>query len=178
MRVSIRPGTRKTTDRIGYEGCGSAEHSKRSGQRLERRRGDVRFVQRHAHRLHGCGARPEIAASNRRDDAVEHDPRQKLGGRVPSRERRHVVEVAVVQLGEHPAQRLGRAPDVDDDAVGIELRPPELDVDDVGGAVQPLRGPEHVARKLCAIMMWSRTDTLYIESCQASGQPDLRLSLQ
>ena len=38
----------------------------------------------------------------------------------------------------------GRA-DVDDDAMAVQLAAAELDIDDVGGAVQALRRPEHLA---------------------------------
>ena len=42
-------------------------------------------------------------------------------------------------------ERLGRSADVDDDTVWIEGLPAELDVDDVGRAVQPPGRPEHLA---------------------------------
>ncbi len=45
------------------------------------------------------------------------------------------------------AQRLGRAPDVDHHAVGVERRRAEGRVDDERRAVQPLRGTEHLARE-------------------------------
>ncbi len=42
---------------------------------------------------------------------------------------------------------LARTADVDHDAVRVEVAAPELDVDDVGRAVQPLRGAEHLSAK-------------------------------
>jgi hypothetical protein len=44
------------------------------------------------------------------------------------------------------AQYLRRAADVDHDADGVKPGPPELDVDDQRRAVEPLGGPEHLAR--------------------------------
>ena len=70
---------------------------------------------------------------------------QPLGGRDGAGEGRLVVEVAVVDVGKDGVQLAGGGADVDDDAVGVELGPPELDVDDVGGAVQALRRAEHLA---------------------------------
>ena len=62
------------------------------------------------------------------------------------RERRLVVEVPEVQRRRAPSRStVGRAADVDDDAVGSSSRPAELDVDDVSGAVQPLRRAEDLA---------------------------------
>jgi len=75
-------------------------------------------------------------------------------------ERGFVVEVAVGELGQHGMQLLGRPTDVGHDPVAVELRAPEGRVDDVRRAVQALRGPEHLARRLWAIIMWSRTVTL------------------
>ena len=75
---------------------------------------------------------------------MDHE-REELRRRVAAAERGLVVEVAEVQRGEHVAQRVARAADVDDDAVGVELVAAELDVDDVGRAVQLLRGAEHLA---------------------------------
>ena len=42
-------------------------------------------------------------------------------------------------------QLLGCSDDVDDDAVGVEIRAPEGRIDDVRRAVEPLRGPECLA---------------------------------
>ena len=70
---------------------------------------------------------------------------QRLGGGVHAGERGLVVEVAVAQLADDGVQLLGRPPDVDHDVVGVESRPPERRVDDVGRAVQALRGSEHLA---------------------------------
>src|SRR5689334_24745463 len=71
--------------------------------------------------------------------------REELGRRVPALERRVVVEVAVIQLCEHDAEELTRGGDVDDEAVVVELDALELHVDDVGRAVQVLRGSEHLS---------------------------------
>ena len=73
-----------------------------------------------------------------------------------------VVEVPEIQLGDDRMQHLGRAADVDDDAVGVELGPAELDVDDIVAPCSRCAGPNTSPLKLCAIIMWSRTDTLYI----------------
>ena len=60
-------------------------------------------------------------------------------------EARLVVEIAVVELRQHRAQLLARPADVDHHAVGVELRPPERRVDDVGRAVEPLGRAEALA---------------------------------
>ena len=79
------------------------------------------------------------------------DAREKLGGRVPPLERRHVVQVAVVQRRRAPRASAFAGPaDVDDDAVGVERGTAELHVDDVGGAVEALGRPEHLAGESCA----------------------------
>ena len=105
----------------------------------------MRFVQRHAQALDRRCRRAEIVPSDRRRHPIEHDARQKLGRRVVSLERRLVVEIPEIQLAENRVEHLGRAADVDDDAVGVELGPAEFDVDDHRRAVQPLGRAEHVA---------------------------------
>ena len=80
---------------------------------------------------------------------VGDDLGERFGGGVHPGERALVVEVAVGELGEHGVQLLGRATDVDDDVVGVELRAPERGVDDVRRAVQLLGGAEHLALRSC-----------------------------
>ena len=77
---------------------------------------------------------------------------QKLGRRVAAAKFRQVVEIAVVELGEHRFQGIERAADVADDAVGVERRAAQLGLDHEGGAVQPLRRPETAPARLCAAM--------------------------
>src|SRR5262245_13599127 len=108
---------------------------------------DVGFVQRDAEAGDAARRCAEIAAANRVRDAVEDDAREKLGRRIATLELEHLVEVSVVQPREHRLQHVARAADVDDDAVGVELAAPELEIDDVGGAVQALRGTERLARE-------------------------------
>jgi hypothetical protein len=80
-----------------------------------------------------------------RRDALEDQPREEFGRRIPPLERRIVVEIAVVELREHDAQSLERRADVDDEPVVIELHALELDIDDVSRAVQVLRGTEDLS---------------------------------
>jgi hypothetical protein len=61
------------------------------------------------------------------------------------RERRLVVEISVAELRENRMQLLGRSPDVDDDAVGVQVRALERRVDDIGRAVELLRRPERLS---------------------------------
>src|SRR5690606_29911942 len=77
--------------------------------------------------------------------SLENLAREELRGGVDAGERGYFVEVAIVQVGEHRSEQLAGQPDVDHHAVGIELAAPVLDVDDVGGAVQPLRRAEGLA---------------------------------
>src|SRR6478752_3120885 len=60
-------------------------------------------------------------------------------------ERRVVVEVGVVELGNDGVQLLRGPADVDHDAVGVEVDAAEGGVDDVRRPVEPLGGPEHLA---------------------------------
>jgi hypothetical protein len=60
-------------------------------------------------------------------------------------ERRIVVEVAIVELCEHDAQRLHCRADVDDEPILVELHALELDIDDVRRAVQVPRGTEDLS---------------------------------
>ena len=64
---------------------------------------------------------------------------------VLARELRDVVEVAVVIDRDDFLERGACETDVHDEAVRIEFRPAELDVDDERGAMQPLCGAKHVA---------------------------------
>ena len=77
-------------------------------------------------------------------ESIEDRLGEELGRGVAAGELRDLVEVAEVQRPEHLVQDDPGAPDVDDDAVGIQRPPPELHVDDVGGAVQPLGRAEHL----------------------------------
>ena len=73
--------------------------------------------------------------------------RQELGRGVAPRERRFLVEVAVIERGERRAQHLGRQADVNDHAVHVERRTPEFQIDDERRAVEALRGTEGLAVK-------------------------------
>jgi hypothetical protein len=70
---------------------------------------------------------------------------QGLGRGVAAGQLRLVVEVAVGEPLDDGVQRRRRPPDVDHDPVGVEFCAPERGVDDVGGAVQALGRPEHLA---------------------------------
>jgi hypothetical protein len=59
-------------------------------------------------------------------------------------------------------QHLRCLADVHHQAVGVEFVAAELAVDDEGGAMQALGRAEDLAAKLWAIMMWSRTQRLYM----------------
>ena len=54
-----------------------------------------------------------------------------------------VVEIAIVERREHRLERLMRAADIDDDAVGVERLRDERRIDNEGCAVQRLRRAEH-----------------------------------
>src|ERR1700704_1560226 len=105
----------------------------------------MRLVQRHSQALDPAGSGSEVVFPDGRDHAIEYDAREKFGRGVVSLERRVVIQIAEVHLGEDGAQHFRRATDVDNDAVGVEPWPAKLDVDDHRGAVQPLRGAEHLA---------------------------------
>src|SRR5581483_3928130 len=112
---------------------------------FERRRGDVRFVERDPYRGNRSCVRTEISARDGGRHTIEDFRRQHFSGRIPSLEHRLIVEVAVTQPVENPAERGERASDVHDDAVRVEVRAAEFDVDDEGRAVQPLRGAKALA---------------------------------
>ena len=56
-----------------------------------------------------------------------------------------VVEVPVAEGADEVVEGTRRQPDVDDDAVGVEVRASERRLDDEGGAVQGLGRPERLA---------------------------------
>ena len=95
-------------------------------------------MQRHAHALDPACSGPKFVAPDRGDDPIKHDAREKFRGRVLSRKRGNLVQVPEVQFAQDAAQDVGRAADVDDDAVGVEMRSAKFDVNDHGGAVEPL----------------------------------------
>ncbi len=105
----------------------------------------MRLVQRDPQTLDPSRTGPDIASCNRLHEAVEHCPRQEFGGCVGPLEGRLVVQIAITQPCEHGVQGLGRAPDVDDDAVRVEIGPAKLDIHHVGSAVQALSGAEDIA---------------------------------
>jgi hypothetical protein len=105
----------------------------------------MRFVQGHGQALDRRRPSPEFARRDPGSDAVEDGTGQHLGRGVPSGEGRFLVQVAVVQLTHHRLQRGRGQADIDDDAVLVQLRPAEGQVDDIGGAVQLLRRAEHGA---------------------------------
>src|SRR5689334_16773237 len=82
---------------------------------------DVRLVQRNAQARESTRVRAELARRDLGRDALVNDESEELRRRVAAFERRLVVEIAEVQRCEHGMQGVGRAADVDDDAVGIEL---------------------------------------------------------
>src|SRR5688500_11910617 len=104
---------------------------------------DMRLVQRHTQARETVCMRTELAGGDLGRHALVNHECKELRGRVAAAKGRVVVEVTEVERREHFAHAIARAPDVDDDAVGVELEAPKLDVDDVSGAVQLLRGAEH-----------------------------------
>ena len=81
----------------------------------------------------------EIALAGMVREAVEDVFGQKFGGGVFVFERRHVIEVFVVQRLQHLFQRIKCAADIDHDAVAIERIGDERGIDHKGRAVQRLR---------------------------------------
>ena len=92
-----------------------------------------------------AGGRSQAAFADRLAHPVEDVAGEPLGCRVRSRKRRLRVQVAVIDPLEDGPQRVTGGADVDDDAVGIQLFAAELDIDHVGGAVQPPSGSEDIA---------------------------------
>ena len=118
------------------------------------------FVQRDDEPVELPGGVTEGAGMRTLREPIRDQPGERLRRGVHAREGRLVVEISIVELRHDGAQLLGRSTDVDHDAVGVELRAPERGVDDVGRAVERLRGPNVSPRRLWAIIMWSRTVTL------------------
>src|SRR5687767_1422546 len=87
---------------------------------------NVRLVQCHAQAREAARMRPEFAGRDLGRDAFVNDEREELRRRVAAAKSGLVVEIAEVQCGEHLAQAVGRAADIDDDAVGVELIAAEL----------------------------------------------------
>src|SRR5215207_3438685 len=112
---------------------------------LERRPGDMALPERDLEATHVLPARPQPSRLDGFADAIEDVPREELGRRVPALEHPELVEVLVVQLAQGRLELLVRAADVDHDPVLVHLGTAELEIDDEGGSVQPLRRPEHLA---------------------------------
>jgi hypothetical protein len=87
---------------------------------------------------------PCVIATVRRSNTMRG---QKHRDRVAPCERRSLVKTCVVERTEHGLKRGCGAADIPNDVVGVGRRPSELTVDDVGGALQPLRGPERFFHK-------------------------------
>ena len=66
----------------------------------------------------------------------------KHADRVAPFERRSLVKICVAERTERGLKRGCGPANIHSDAIGVGRRPSELNVDDVGGTVQPLRGPE------------------------------------
>ncbi len=101
--------------------------------------------QSHAQAVDAARPSAEIATPDRLHNLVEDDAREEFGRRVASLELRKVVEVPIIEVRKHRVQHVGRAADVDDEAVSIELAAAKLDVNHIGCPVQPLCGAEYGA---------------------------------
>src|SRR5688572_29175373 len=95
--------------------------------------------ERHLEAAHVLPARPQPSRLDGLTDALEDVPREELGRRVPALEHPQLVEVLVVQLAERRLELLVGTADIDHDPILVHLRTAELEIDDEGGAVQPLR---------------------------------------
>src|SRR6476469_4662195 len=101
------------------------------------------LVQRDLHALDAISALAKFAISDCSGNRVEDITRHELGGGVVPLESRHVIEILKVDGPEYAMKCLRRAPDVHDDPVGIQFRPPELEIDDIGRAMQTLGRTEN-----------------------------------
>src|SRR5438105_8616261 len=102
-------------------------------------------MERDAQALYAAGAWADVASSDRGYHRVKNRSSQEFGRGVLACKFRRLVEVAEVQIREHAAHGVARPSYVHDDAVGVEVGPPELEVHHVGGAVKPARRPENLA---------------------------------
>ena len=104
--VRRRCGDRRCSHRCASRGCRAPRARRlsasvgRAGPVLERRRRHVRLVQRDPDPLDVRCAGTEIASRSPPPRPLEDHLRQKLRGRVPAGELRHLVEVAEVELRE------------------------------------------------------------------------------
>lgn len=106
--------------RVFVEGGGVTVSMFLEEKLLERRRGHVRLVQGHPQPLDPVSRRSKIVLPDRRHHPIEHHAREKLGRRVASLERRVLIQVSEVHLGEDGVQHFRRAADADHDAVDVE----------------------------------------------------------
>jgi hypothetical protein len=95
----------------------------------------MRLGERDAYRLELAANTAERAGAGVFCQSLENMPGQKFGRGVVALEFRHVVEIAIIQRRHDGLERIVRAADVDDDAVGIERIGEEGRVDDEGRAV-------------------------------------------
>ena len=66
----------------------------------------MRLVKCHADVLECGRSRPELTASNRRDEAIEDEPGKHLGGGVATRKGRDLVKIPVIEISEQSSQRI------------------------------------------------------------------------
>src|SRR5262249_6809386 len=104
-------------------------------------------MQGHTHRSQLLRAGAEFAVSNPFAQMLENDVCQELGCCIATGEGRFLIEVAVVELGQHGAEGLARHTDVDNDTIVIKVLPSQLQVHNVGRAVKVLSEAKHLALK-------------------------------
>ena len=97
---------------------------------------------------------------------------EELGCGIAPTEFGELIEIAIVELGEHRLQQVKGAADITNDPIGIERAPPQFCLNNEGRAVQLLSRPENVTDQLWAIMKWWLTVMLYMAGPRGSMIPE------
>src|SRR5262245_37667459 len=93
------------------------------------------------------GLRAKLSAMDRGHNPVEQRVREILRRGVAAAKLGHVIQIAEIELADQPSQEVGRAPDIHDNAVAVEVWSPEFDINDIRSPVQALRRPEYLTCK-------------------------------
>src|SRR5262249_40997039 len=101
--------------------------------------GDMRFRKCNADSLEFTAVAPKRVGAGRIGELIENMLGQKLGRCIVAVELRQFVQIAIIQGLQCRLERFVCAPDIDDDAVGIERFSKESCIDDECRAVHRLR---------------------------------------
>jgi hypothetical protein len=93
----------------------------------------------------GAGLRPERTFFNPPHQPLVDFAGEELPSGIAPAEFGELVEIAIVELGEHRLQQVKRAADITNDPIGIERVSPQFSLNNEGRAVRLRSQPENTA---------------------------------